>query len=428
MAPLKNSDLQELRNLYFKCQTQIRSLESLGVKSETYSVMLCAIILKLFPSDLILEFTKQQISTTNHDLDESMSFLHIAIIARERTIHMQQSTVYLPSHRQASDSQSKHFSRKHYGDTSNRNKFISSANELMTNAASSSCIFCYQNHSSHLCRCEGVSESSSVNFVFSEKDAISSELRRFWELEGLGIRGDEIDTLGVNEQGNLREFNESTHHAVIREDKTSSRLRIVFDGTAHAEGEYSLNDCLHIGINLYPNLFELLVQFRKNAVTYTADVKQAYLQILINPEDRRFTKFFWIEYLSSDKRRVLNFTRALFGLKSNPYLLAATLKYHFEKYQHLFPETCEVLKNSFWVDDLVGGVDDLETILKISNESVEVMKRAGMVLRKWQTNSVPLSERYKQSGIETDDTKGNIRVLGLTWNPDKELIFFDAST
>ncbi|XP_055932864.1 uncharacterized protein LOC129962889 [Argiope bruennichi] len=155
----------------------------------------------------------------------------------------------------------------------------------------------------------------------SEKDAISSELTRFWELESLGIRGDEIDTLGVNEQGLLREFNDSIQfvenryceyrevvgsylkagivelsddlvdestfylpqHAVIREDKTSSRLRIVFDGTTHAEGEYSLNDCLHTGVNLYPNLFELLVQFRKNAVAYTADVKQTYLQILIDP-------------------------------------------------------------------------------------------------------------------------------------------------
>ncbi|KAF8771007.1 hypothetical protein HNY73_018470 [Argiope bruennichi] len=152
--------------------------------------------------------------------------------------------------------------------------------------------------------------------------------------------------------------------------------------SAHAEGEYSLNDCLHTGVNLYPNLFKPLVQFRKNAVAYTEDVKQAYLQILIDPEDRRFTKFFWIEDLNSDKLCVLNFTRVLFGLKPSPYLLAATLKHHFEKYQHLFPETYEVWKNSFWVDDLIGGVDDLETALIISIESVEVIKKSGMVLRK----------------------------------------------
>ncbi|KAF8782491.1 hypothetical protein HNY73_012769 [Argiope bruennichi] len=88
-----------------------------------------------------------------------------------------------------------------------------------------------------------------------------------------------------------------------------------------------------------------------------------------------------------------------------------------------------MLKDSFWVDDLVGGFDDLETALKISTESVEVMKRAGMVLRKWQTNSGPFRERYKQSGIETDDTKGcgvPCKVLGLAWDPDKDLIFFDV--
>nr|XP_015926009.2 uncharacterized protein LOC107453632 [Parasteatoda tepidariorum] len=160
-------------------------------------------------------------------------------------------------------------------------------------------------------------------------------------------------------------INESTfylpHHAVIREDKTSSRLRIVFDGTAHAEEEYSLNDCLYTGMNLYPNLFELLLRFRQNAIAYTADVKHAYLQILIDSDDRRFTKFFWIEDLNSDKRCVLNFTRVLFGLKPSPYLHEATLKYHFERYQNLFPETCEVLRNSFWVHDLVGGTDNLET-------------------------------------------------------------------
>lgn len=59
MSPLKtSSNLQELRNLYFKCQTQIRSLESLDVKSENYSVMLCAIILKLFLATLLWNLVK----------------------------------------------------------------------------------------------------------------------------------------------------------------------------------------------------------------------------------------------------------------------------------------------------------------------------------------------------------------------------------
>ncbi|GBN94576.1 hypothetical protein AVEN_251192-1, partial [Araneus ventricosus] len=195
------------------------------------------------------------------------------------------------------------------------------------------------------------------------------------------------------------------HHAVVRDDKVSSRLRIVFDGASHAEGQYSLNDCLNTGPNLYPNLFELLIKFRENAVTYIADIRQAFLQILIDAEDRPFTRFFWKEDLNSDKLTVLNFTRVLFGLTPSPYLLAATLKYHFEKNIDLFPETCESLLKSFWVDDLVGGADDVEQALKTTTESVKILKDAGMILRKWQTNSKELREDWKKIGIETHEDK-----------------------
>ncbi|GBO22189.1 hypothetical protein AVEN_54003-1 [Araneus ventricosus] len=186
--------------------------------------------------------------------------------------------------------------------------------------------------------------------------------------------------------------------------------------------------------NLYPNLFELLIKFRENAVTYIADIRQAFLQILIDAEDRPFTRFFWKEDLNSDKLTVLNFTRVLFGLTPSPYLLAATLKYHFEKNIDLFPETCESLLKSFWVDDLVGGADDVEQALKTTTESVKILKDAGMILRKWQTNSKELREDWKKVGIETHEDKTTLarggvptKVLGLAWDADKDIIFFDVS-
>ncbi|GBN74844.1 hypothetical protein AVEN_232280-1 [Araneus ventricosus] len=361
-------------------------------------------------------------------------------------------------------------------------------------------------------RCDELTESILVNFVISERELVSAEVRRFWELESLGIRGDGIDT-GLNEQDILKEFDESIqfvdnrycvklpwkegmqeklgtnrqvalrrfnglverfkrdpelyreygelingyleegiverctserladessfylpHHAVVRDDKVSSRLRIVFDGASHAEGQYSLNDCLNTGPNLYPNLFELQIKFRENAVTYIADIRQAFLQILIDAEDRPFTRFFWKEDLNSDKLTVLNFTRVLFGLTPSPYLLAATLKYHFEKNIDLFPETCESLLKSFWVDDLVGGADDVEQALKTTTESVKILKDAGMILRKWQSNSKELREDWKKVGIQTHEDKTTLarggvptKVLGLAWDPDKDIIFFDVS-
>ncbi|GFS67344.1 DUF1758 domain-containing protein [Nephila pilipes] len=113
-------------------------------------------------------------------------------------------------------------------------------------------------------------------------------MRRFGELESLGIRGDEIDSEhrevidcyleeGIVEfcmtEGLADEFSfYLPHHAVVRVDKVSSRLRIVFDGAVYEEGQYSLNDCLKTVINLYTNLFELLIKFRENAVAYIVDM------------------------------------------------------------------------------------------------------------------------------------------------------------
>ncbi|GFV13569.1 DUF1758 domain-containing protein [Trichonephila clavipes] len=100
------------------------------------------------------------------------------------------------------------------------------------------------------------------------------------------------------------------HHAVIRSDKTTSLIRIVFDGSAHEIGQSSLNQSLYTGPNLHLNILELLLCFRKNPVVFTADVKSAFLQIELDFRDRDFTRFFWTDNLNNEPY-VLNFTRVL---------------------------------------------------------------------------------------------------------------------
>ncbi|GFT11231.1 uncharacterized protein NPIL_531181 [Nephila pilipes] len=56
-------------------------------------------------------------------------------------------------------------------------------------------------------RCDEPTDSTLVNFILSEKESISPEIRRFWELESLGIRGDKMDTSMEDKEG-LKEFNE----------------------------------------------------------------------------------------------------------------------------------------------------------------------------------------------------------------------------
>ncbi|GFT06693.1 uncharacterized protein TNCV_1852211 [Trichonephila clavipes] len=84
LTPVRNpTDIVGLRNLYDRAETQIRSLESLGVKGESYSNLLTPILLKQIPSELVLEFNRSQ-KDEGFDLSALLRFLHLEIRSRER--------------------------------------------------------------------------------------------------------------------------------------------------------------------------------------------------------------------------------------------------------------------------------------------------------------------------------------------------------
>ena len=51
------------------------------------------------------------------------------------------------------------------------------------------------------------------------------------------------------------------HQAVIREDKDTTKLRIVYDASSKMD-ELSLNDCLHVGETYFADLFGVTIRFR----------------------------------------------------------------------------------------------------------------------------------------------------------------------
>ena len=57
------------------------------------------------------------------------------------------------------------------------------------------------------------------------------------------------------------------HHGVIRQDKETTKLRIVFDGSAKpSEDDLSLNECLEKGPNSVPSLFDIILRFREHPI------------------------------------------------------------------------------------------------------------------------------------------------------------------
>ncbi|GFT26899.1 reverse transcriptase domain-containing protein [Nephila pilipes] len=59
------------------------------------------------------------------------------------------------------------------------------------------------------------------------------------------------------------------HRAVIRDEKDTTRVRIVYDCSSKTnENIKSLNESLEFGVNLYANLLDIILKFREKQVAF----------------------------------------------------------------------------------------------------------------------------------------------------------------
>ena len=136
------------------------------------------------------------------------------------------------------------------------------------------------------------------------------------------------------------------HHGVSRRDKETTKLRIVFDGSAKpSEDDLSLNKCLEKGPNSVPSLFDIILRFREHPIGLTADVEKAFHQIQIDPEDQKMIKFLWFDDIDKENPEIKHyqFRRLPFGLKPIPAILAGTVEQHLSTQNETDPDIVELL-------------------------------------------------------------------------------------
>lgn len=86
------------------------------------------------------------------------------------------------------------------------------------------------------------------------------------------------------------------HHADITPQKTTTKLRIVYDASAKASsGCSSLNECLYRGPVMFHNLCGMLMRFRLHRIALVADIEKAFLQVRLQIDQRNVTRFLWLK-------------------------------------------------------------------------------------------------------------------------------------
>lgn len=275
-------------------------------------------------------------------------------------------------------------------------------------------------------------------------ESYSVALRRFYRLEmtlnkNPELKSQYVDFLREYEELNHMSVahNDSTnhgyylpHHAVIKESSTTTKVRVVFDGSAKSSSSISLNDTLRVGPTIQDDLFSIILRFRIHTFVLVADIEKMYRQILIDPTERHFQKILWREN-SNDPPKTYHLNTVTYGTASAPFLAIRTLHKLADDEQRNFPLASKIVKRDFYVDDLLTGSDTFENAIKLRDDINSLLRLGGFKLRKWSSNDSRLVSMINNDTINLElfkDPTQHIKTLGIQWNPQYDTISYSLKS
>ncbi|XP_071578124.1 uncharacterized protein [Temnothorax nylanderi] len=139
------------------------------------------------------------------------------------------------------------------------------------------------------------------------------------------------------------------HHGVFKEASSTTKLRVVFNGSQRTKSGESLNSHLHVGANLLPALAD------------TADSRQSYGEV----------------------RRPSYVT---YGLACSPFLAIRSLIQLANDEKARYPQGAVALLEDRYVDDIQTGTDTIPGAIALQTELRELCMAGEFPLRKWSSN------------------------------------------
>ncbi|XP_047538585.1 uncharacterized protein LOC125072117 [Vanessa atalanta] len=224
------------------------------------------------------------------------------------------------------------------------------------------------------------------------------------------------------------------HHAVVRNDKETTKVRIVYDASCKGKNNLSLNDQLLVGPTLQPELRHIIMQWRCSPICMSADIVKMYRQVKVERQDADCQRILWRNN-KNEPIKYYRHTRVTFGTSSAPYLAVKALQQVAHDHSADYPLAVERVFNDFYVDDLMTGVQTCEEGKQVFVEMNELLGKAGFSRQKWNSNDDSLVMEMNQKENRENDIKEEIKIkeneitkiLGLTWNRSDDTFRYAVS-
>ncbi|XP_073950826.1 uncharacterized protein isoform X1 [Choristoneura fumiferana] len=207
------------------------------------------------------------------------------------------------------------------------------------------------------------------------------------------------------------------HHAVIKADSKTTKLRAVFDGSMKTNKRVSLNDLLLNGPVVQRDLFDIIMLFRLGDFTFTSDIKRMFRNVRLREEHTSLQNILWRDS-PSENVKCIRLDTVTYGLKSSSYLATRCLEELASKHERNLPLASFIIRNCTYVDDILFSDNKLDNVLEAKSQLRELLSLGGFHTHKWSSNSsdvlvdTPLTEQHFDE-IELKEENCSLKALGL---------------
>ncbi|GFT55541.1 integrase catalytic domain-containing protein [Trichonephila clavipes] len=210
------------------------------------------------------------------------------------------------------------------------------------------------------------------------------------------------------------------HHGVYCPEKSTTKLRTVFNASSSSTSGKSLNSIQFNGGLVQEDLFSIMVRFRKHKYAFTTDIEKMFRMINIHPEQTCLQRILWKKGIG-EPIKTYELTTVTYGTVSAPYLATRTLKQLAMDEANNFPLAAPVVLSDCYMDDILSGSESIEEVIELQHQLIEMFKTAGMHLHKWCGNLPEITSNLQEYAfLESDETK----ALGIIWNPKLDCFLF----
>ncbi|XP_055522662.1 uncharacterized protein LOC129716848 [Wyeomyia smithii] len=220
------------------------------------------------------------------------------------------------------------------------------------------------------------------------------------------------------------------HHPVVKQESTTTKVRVVFDASCKTATGVSLNDVLLTGPVVQEDLRSIILRSRTKQFMLVSDVEKMFRQIEINAADRPLQSILW-RTDSSKNAKTYELTTVTYGTRPSPFLATRTPKQLAMDERTHFPLAARAVEQDVYMDDVLTGVDNEETALNLRMQLEEMLQRGGFRLRKWASNCPSALQGMSEDNLALIKTEGYqlepdpaVRTFGLIWHPNTDVFKF----